>query len=152
MKNLEIGFRTKHYQLIYQDGKALNNLLDLPRGAWAHASLNVHLEKYHHSKSCNIWYDEKNNLCFSQAQCKRDGIPGKDHHFLDFKHAFLSGYYGAEYTKWDTPDPFGNVNRLGNDDIIYSVKIIDRVKLKNKRLIFTNNFIDGYILSIKKTK
>lgn len=120
MKNLEIGFRTKHYQLIYQDGKVLDNLLDLPRGSWAYASLKVHLEKYHHSKSHNIWYDEKNNLCFSQAQCKRDGVPGKDHHFLDFKDAFLSGYYGIEYTKWGHPDPFENVPFLGNEDIIYS--------------------------------
>ena len=112
---MNLGFKTKHYEIIYQDGKTLDNLTDP-----AKESLKTHLDTFFYSKNYNIWYDEKNNLCFSQAQYKRDGVAGKDHNFLDAKDLFLSGFYGINYTQWSIPDPFEDVARLGNEDIIYS--------------------------------
>jgi len=114
MNNLDLGFRTKHYHLIYQSGKLLDNLPDS-----TFSSLEKYLNKFSDSKNHNIWFDEKNNLCFSQAQYK-DTIAGKDHHFLDLRSGFLSGPWGLNYTQWDIPDTFENVNRLANEDIIYS--------------------------------
>tara|TARA_R100000008_G_scaffold86317_2_gene78889 strand:- start:1519 stop:2568 length:1050 start_codon:yes stop_codon:yes gene_type:complete len=114
MNNLDLGFRTKHYHLIYQDGKILDSLPDSTL-----SSLEKHLNKFSDSKNHNIWFDEKNSLCFSQAQYK-DTVAGKDHHFLDLRDRFLHGPWGLNYTQWDIPDIFENVNRLANEDIVYS--------------------------------
>ena len=86
---MELGFKTKHYELIYkwhaeQNGFTIVDNVDTEK-------LAKYMSSFPDSKIRNIWYDHKSNVFFSQAQYK-DTVAGKDHHFLQSYKNFLSGH------------------------------------------------------------
>ena len=120
---MELGFKTKHYELVYkwhpeQDGFTIVDNIDADQ-------LAKYMSSFPDSKIRNIWLDHKNSVFFSQAQYK-DGLAGKDHHFLqDGKH-FLSGHKFS----WEPPyGPYQKVYSFYNrqNELEYNEEIIFEV-------------------------
>lgn len=86
MKNkLKLGFKTKHYTIVYEKGKFLQDL------SKKHKDLTKqYIEDYPLSNLGTVWLDEKNDKCFSKHQYRKTKA-GKDHHFQCAPSSFISG-------------------------------------------------------------
>ena len=93
MKNkLKLGFKTKHYIIVYEKGKLLSGLSKEREGL-----IEQYIKDYPLSKNDTVWLDEKNNKCFSKHQYRKTKA-GKDHHFQCAPSSFISGgFWSAQW-------------------------------------------------------
>ena len=86
---MKLGFKTGNYQIVYQEDRLLTEFLSAIK---KYVSLSPYSIKH------NIWYDHKNNFCFSQAQY-RNTIFGKDHHFNSYGDNFYDCEFGDKFCR-----------------------------------------------------
>ena len=103
---LKLGFKTKHYLLVYQNNRFLDDLSKEKTQI-----IIDYIELYPYSKLGNVWLDTKNDACFSRYQFRKTDA-GKDHHFVLPRDKFLKGGF------WSAP---------------YSSKVIEKYKFGKTR-------------------